>query len=426
MSSMAKIVAVFIKEFHLLLRDRATMLVLFLMPSLLVVVITLVQENVMELTGQKPFSVLVLDLDDSDLGGEVIRMLQDDNFKVEVWRGDNKTEDLLQRVVKDGQYQAGVVIEPGFEDKLARQLESVTGSPEEGVHKKEAPVLKVFVDPGMLAGLRNGLLAQLDKVAQTIAMDRKMAFIMAILSEYGLDRLKPGLQKEMEEILSTSFIKVEEKRDGRMEEINYNPVQQNVVAWAVFGMFFTAIALASSLLEERNSGIWTRLRTLPVSSFCLLGGKIVACLAVCFCQFFLICAIGVFVFPLLGLPAFVLADNLYIAILLAGLVGLAACCYGVLLGSVCSRFEQVSMAGATSIVLAAAIGGVMVPVYAMPELMRKISSFSPMNWALSAFQDILVRGRGMEAVLPESGKLVLFSLLSIIFALFYLRLKRLP
>ncbi len=50
---MSKILTAAAKELLLLRRDRAGLLVLFIMPALLVIVITLVQENVMELTGQK-------------------------------------------------------------------------------------------------------------------------------------------------------------------------------------------------------------------------------------------------------------------------------------------------------------------------------------------------------------------------------------
>jgi len=60
---MLKIFAATTKELLLLRRDRTGLLVLFLMPAILVVLITLVQENVMELTGQKKTQVLFLDLD---------------------------------------------------------------------------------------------------------------------------------------------------------------------------------------------------------------------------------------------------------------------------------------------------------------------------------------------------------------------------
>ena len=56
-------IIVAIKELQLLAGDRSGLLVLFVMPAILVVVITLVQENVMRLTGQDQTVVLYLDLD---------------------------------------------------------------------------------------------------------------------------------------------------------------------------------------------------------------------------------------------------------------------------------------------------------------------------------------------------------------------------
>ena len=45
---------------------------------------------------------------------------------------------------------------------------------------------------------------------------------------------------------------------------------------------------------------------------------------------------------------------------------LAATGYGILLGTVVRTYEQASMFGAISIVIASAVGGIMVPVWAMP------------------------------------------------------------
>ena len=49
---MRKYLAATKKDLLLLLRDKTGLLLLFLMPSVLVIVITLVQENVLELSGQ--------------------------------------------------------------------------------------------------------------------------------------------------------------------------------------------------------------------------------------------------------------------------------------------------------------------------------------------------------------------------------------
>ena len=82
----------------------------------------------------------------------------------------------------------------------------------------------------------------------------------------------------------------------------------------------------------------------------------------------------------------------------------------------CNTYEQASTLGATTIVAAAAIGGVMVPVYAMPTVMQRLSIISPLNWGLTAFHDLLMRGYSITAILDDLGRLTLFFLLSIILA----------
>ena len=89
---MLKIITATAKELLLLLRDRTGLLVLFLMPAILVVIITLVQENVMELTGQKKTQVLFLDLDQGDLGRSLQTQLKTGNLELVVW--DEKQKDM--------------------------------------------------------------------------------------------------------------------------------------------------------------------------------------------------------------------------------------------------------------------------------------------------------------------------------------------
>ena len=116
------------------------------------------------------------------------------------------------------------------------------------------------------------------------------------------------------------------------------------------------------------------------------------------------------------LPAFTIAHNFVGIVLCILCVSFAACGFGIFLGSISNSYEQASALGASFVVTAAAIGGVMVPVYAMPEIMQELSIVSPLNWGLNAFQDLLVRGYSFAAILDDLGRLALFFTASVIFA----------
>jgi len=75
------------------------------------------------------------------------------------------------------------------------------------------------------------------------------------------------------------------------------------------------------------------------------------------------------------------------------------------------------------VVIAAAIGGIMVPVYVMPEIMQKISLFSPLSWGLNAFLDVFVRGGNIRSVLADISLLVIFFLVTTMMAWFNLSRK---
>ena len=68
------------------------------------------------------------------------------------------------------------------------------------------------------------------------------------------------------------------------------------------------------------------------------------------------------------------------------------------------------MFGPISVVIAAAIGGIMVPVYAMPKMMQQFSVLSPLGWGLDAFLELFVRGGNLKSVIPEVIALIGFFL----------------
>ena len=65
---MLTIWATILKELLELRRDRAGLMVLLVMPMALVLIVSLVQDNVMQATGEAPIRVLFVDRDKSFLG----------------------------------------------------------------------------------------------------------------------------------------------------------------------------------------------------------------------------------------------------------------------------------------------------------------------------------------------------------------------
>lgn len=410
---MHKLLHILLREYLLLARDRAGLLVLFAMPALLVVIITLVQENVLELSGQRPAEVVFWDQDQGAFAAALRQYLGAADMELLDRSGEDE-ETVRQRILS-GKHQAGVFLDKGASEVLTRSIRRLAeDSAAPAAVEAAGPKLELVFDPAAMVGYRAGLHGRIRMAAMAAETDLKATLLGQMLAAaaptFGsgasdaavpIQRLGNAFGKALVEVRETAH------HNHGIEEI-LNPVNQNVPAWALFGMFFTAIPIAGAMIEERRTGIAARLAGMPASPLLLLVGRTLAYLGVCCCQFGLIVLVGRYLFPHLGLPAFTPAQPLAL-LLLVLLCGLAAASFGAALGALARSYEQASMLGSTLVVTAAALGGVMVPVYAMPRTMQAISQVSPFNWAVSAFTEILTRGGGIRAIAIHGLALFIFS-----------------
>ena len=85
-------------------------------------------------------------------------------------------------------------------------------------------------------------------------------------------------------------------------------------------------------------------------------------------------------------------------------VSLAALGYALLISSITRTTEQASLLGGAGNLILAAIGGIMVPKFVMPEAMQHLTNVSPMAWGLEGFLDVLLRDWRHGRSLARSGR----------------------
>ena len=74
------------------------------------------------------------------------------------------------------------------------------------------------------------------------------------------------------------------------------------------------------------------------------------------------------------------------------------------------------MFGPVSVVIAAALGGIMVPAYAMPKAMQAVTHFSPLAWGLNGFLEIFVRQGTLLQIWPNILCLLGFFMVTLVFS----------
>ncbi len=425
---MTRLMATVLKELLILRRDRAGLLVLFLMPAVLVVVVSLVQENILKVTGETTIRVLFVDQDRQRLGKVIEEQLQQSGT-IEMTKeivGRTVDEKTAHAALEDGDFQFAVVIPAGateaVQDRLNRQILSAFDAGDSAAEgTSEMPRVMVLFDPLVQGTFRTSVTNALYRILLTLELEMKARAVSEIfprqmekilLNTVGpknagaVSAPFPAMNPEWgrERLLEIESLQAGRGGTGKLP----SSVQQNVPAWALFGMFFIVVPMGGSLIREKQDGTLLRLMSFPVSYLTILGGKVCAYVLVCCIQFALILAVGKLFLPLLGTPVLEIgAAPLAIAVVVTS-AALAAAGYGILLGTIARSYEQASMFGAVSVVIAAAIGGIMVPVYAMPKLMQQISQASPLAWGLNALVDLFARNGTIQSVFPETAMLLIF------------------
>ncbi|RSK41378.1 ABC transporter permease [Mangrovimonas spongiae] len=414
---MHKLLASTYKEFLLLSRDIGGIAILFIMPLVLIVTITLIQDSTFKTVTDVTIPILVVDNDKDNVSTTILNGLKDSNaFEIITKSHETEAKDLVFK----GKYQLAIVIPDGLttglQSKIDQNVEELLAkfSLEENTKKENTVIeqkeVRLYFDPATQLSFKSSVKNGIDKMISKI---ETQSIYQAFQEQISDD--------PSEKIFETdSFITFKEVLpENKQEDYIPNSVQHNVPAWTLFAIFFIIVPLSINIVKEKSQGTFVRLRTNPVSYATVLGGKTIIYLIVCLIQFILMLLVGVYLFPAIGLPTLDVSGRLPLLFIVAFFAGLAAIGLGLLLGTIAKTQEQSAPFGATLVVILAAMGGVWVPVFIMPKIMQTLSHISPMNWGLNAFYDVFLRNGTLLDLLPEIALLLLFFIITTGIAIIY-------
>ena len=419
------------KEFLLLKRDFGGLIILFVMPLVLIITITLIQDSTFRTVTESKIPVVLIDNDKGEISKSVIENLnKSGQFEiVSSLDGKNLTETTAKEAVFKGKFQLAIIIPENLSKDLQLKVnqnvdkiisnfgigdlseEPKKDSLPQIINKKE---VRLYFDPATQATFKSNVKSSIDKMISQI----ETKSIYATFQEQLGEGEEPIFEQESFIIFKEIVPTVDNK------EVLPNSVQHNVPAWTLFAIFFIIVPLSINIVKEKGQGTQIRLLTNPVPYYVVIAGKTITYLVICMIQFYLMVLVGMYLFPYLSLPTLDLDGKFFLMSVVALFSGLAAIGFGILLGTIAKTQEQSAPFGATSVVILAAIGGVWVPVFAMPKVMQVISHISPMNWGLNAFYDVLLRKADAIEILPEIFLLLLFFIITIFIAIQYDKKKR--
>jgi ABC-2 type transport system permease protein len=412
------------KEFLLLIRDFGGLIILFIMPLILVITVTIIQENTAQNVFTSKIPLLIIDNDSNELSKSIISNLEKSNlFKiVSKIDGESISEKDANDLVLKGKYKLAIVIPEGLTENLntkvaqnvAKILSEFEISEDTIIAEKDIGIqnIKLYFDPTLQISFRNAIKNGIDNMISKI---ESQSIYKVFENELEIEN------NVFENIDFINFLEINPQKNN--VEIKPNSVQHNVPAWTLFAIFFIIVPLSINIVKEKNQGTYVRLKTNPISYATILGGKVVIYLLVCLIQFTLMLLVGLYLFPYLGLPNFEINGSYLLLFLVAIFSGLAAIGLGILIGTIAETQEQSAPFGATLVVILAALGGVWVPVFAMPDIMQLFARISPMNWGLNCFYDVIIRNENIIDIFPEISMLGLFFIIILSLAVYYDKIK---
>jgi ABC-2 type transport system permease protein len=401
------------KEALLFLNDKVGLALMFLMPILLVFIITIIQDSVYQIVDSNKITLLIANHDTGNLGNIFIRHL-DSSGLFNISKNSTLEPDEIKKSISDKKALTAIYISEDFSDKIqhkSQQLSSIImsdfGLSEKSVDnptRAEAPAIQFYHDPVLQENYCYSIINVLHTNLSVIESTRMIENIYKEMGSGGAsDRLKETMQKnelKIERIVATS---------GTPIEIP-SSTQHNVPAWTIFAMFFMVVSLGTNIVKERTSGSFMRIKTMPANISLVLASKQLVFIVIAFLQVLVIFSIGIYILPLLNLPQLVFPENVIGTLVTILICSFAAVSYAFMIGTLATTEDQSNGFGAISIIIFAALGGVWVPTFIMPHYLQVVSLFSPLHWCIDCFYILFLKHGNWGDLIKPFFILLAFSL----------------
>jgi ABC-2 type transport system permease protein len=413
---MFKLWATIRKDAILLFRDKVGLLLMFVMPILLVLVITSIQNSTFELVNENKLPLLICNKDTAKTSVEFIEALNQIGMFEITQVSKTLSAESLNTVMHEKDALIAIIIPSTFSSSISKKSIDVSskalhefGLNEDVLNKKELltkpqPITFIY-NPVLQQSFLQSINGALTSAIQIIEGKKLVQQLYVTLNE------KPMPENLQMEILqkNISIEEVASAKDG--SKTIPNATQHNVPAWTIFAMFFIVISLGGSVVKEKLSGSFVRLKTLPTNYLIALLSKQLTYLGVTLSQVFVIFSLGIWIFPYIGLPALNLPSDLFGLLIVSLLCGWAAISYAICIGTFAQTQEQANGFGAVSIVILAAVSGILVPSFAMPQSFAVIMKLSPLYWCLESYYGLFLERGSLSDVLESTIPLIAFIII---------------
>jgi ABC-2 type transport system permease protein len=405
------------KDLLLFFSDRRSVIVSFVVPIAIASFFGAVFSGGGQNREPARIAVAIVDQDGSAISKAIVAGAETDkNLKVA-----KPTVDEARAAVKAGRTAVAVVIPKGFGDASGGAF----------FGDGEKPVLTLLHDPSKSTELAmvRGVMTQhvMEAVSQemfggdqgrqliektlpqiqsspTMAADQKKLLVDMLGSVQKFYRDQPaGGQNTPRRRGLTMPYTVNEEAMTAGSNIAYNGYAHSFAGMAIQFLLFAMANIGVEMLLERQRGLWSRLRSAPISKVTLLAGK---------------AASGTLISLMILLVSFGFAMAVFgvrIQGSVIGFLGISVACavmastFGLLVAALGNSPATARGVTTLAVLMMVMLGGAWVPTFVFPAWLQQFTLIVPVRWAVDGLDAMTWRGIGLSGALLPVAVLAAFA-----------------
>jgi ABC-2 type transport system permease protein len=347
-------------------RDRGDLFFVFVLPVIIIVALGL------QFGGWSSARLGVAAPAGDAAADALVAAIAADPMGFDIRRFDDRAE--LEARVERGQLEAAVVIPDGFTEALAGTATA------EVVFLGTADALTTGLRAPIDAAVaRLGAIATATRVAAAEGLATQAEAAAAAGAGY---EVVPGVEVSVTQVGEPGMF-------AGFSQFTFGASTQLVLF-----MFLTSMTAATRLVTTRQLGVSRRMTATPTAAWTIVTGEALGRFLVAILQAAFIVLVTAVAFNVSwGNP---LATGTLIV-----LFGVVCSGFALLVGAVARNADQAGSLGVFLGLALGALGGCMMPIQTMPDVMQSFARLIPQSWALLGIQEVIRTGGGLETVVPN-------------------------
>ena len=415
--ALTQILAMVRKDLQLFFSDRRSVIVSFVVPIAIASFFGAVFSGGGQNREPARIAVAIVDQDGSAISQAIVAGAETDkNLKVA-----KPTVDEARDAVKKGSTAVAIVIPKGFGDASGQAF----------FGDGEKPVLTLLHDPSKTTELAmvRGVMTQhvMEAVSQemfggdqgrqliektlpqiqsspTMAADQKKLLVdmLGSVQKFYRDQPAGGQDTPRRRGLTMPYT-VNEEAMTAGSNIAYNGYAHSFAGMAIQFLLFAMANIGVEMLLERQRGLWSRLRSAPISKVTLLAGK---------------AASGTLISLMILLVSFGFAMAVFgvrIQGSVIGFLGISVACavmastFGLLVAALGNSPATARGVTTLAVLMMVMLGGAWVPTFVFPAWLQQFTLIVPVRWAVDGLDAMTWRGIGLSGALMPVAVLAAFA-----------------